>query len=72
MAAVPKNGQKGDDNDTPYWSAPGFVENGYSPILNVQAGTFVVKKKQDSDGVDCFELYEIVSTPNEKQFSQSF
>ena len=65
----PKKEEEKKSGDNAYWTSPGVVKDGFVPILNVQVGTFVVRKRQDRNGVTCFELFEIVSTPNARQFS---
>ena len=73
MAAQPaqpaQSAQEKKGSDDAYWTSPGVVKNGFSPILNVQVGTFVARKRLDRNGGTCFELFEIVSTPNSKQLS---
>ena len=68
MAFQPSKKEENNGVDNAHWTSPGVVKDGFVPILNVKAGTFVVRKK-DANGVTCFELFEIVSTPNSQEFS---
>ena len=74
MAQAPDETPLSQDNvstdDKATWSSAGFIENGFRPLLDVGVGTLVGKLKKEC-GV-CFELYEIISTPNAKQLSKIF